>query len=235
MFGWNNSTAVAFVSSFGVALLAVCFLAPIAVAETARVEEPPGAGAVAITEHPEPSARYEHPAPEQQVSPQYTAPVAPEEGTPLGAGGPRTTEVHPEARYDPAAPISSDCGTHEDPCSSEGVADGVGPAAEDARSTDEALGEAHEGDAGLVEEARAADPPNVLTSGAAVAAVHQQDAKPTTPVGLLPARDNEVSSARTDETLRTANRPSEIPLSASGGSLILALGVGALLYRRFGR
>ena len=33
----------------------------------------------------------------------------------------------------------------------------------------------------------------------------------------------------------SANRLPTVPFSATGGSLILALGVGALLYRRFGR
>lgn len=223
-------------SSRGVALLAACFPAPVAVAETARVEEPPVAGASATTEQSEPFTRYEHQAPEQHASLQYTAPVAPEEGTPLGAGGPRTTEVDPEARYEHAAPTSPDCGTHEeDPCSSDGVADGARPAAEDARATDEALGEAQEGDAGLLEETRAADQTTLPPLGDPVAAVYRRDAEPTTPPGFLPSEDNEVTSARTDEAPRTADRPPEVPLSASGGSLILALGVGALLYRRFGR
>jgi hypothetical protein len=40
---------------------------------------------------------------------------------------------------------------------------------------------------------------------------------------------------RVEEDSRLANLLSTVPLSATGGTLILALGVGALLHRRFGR
>jgi hypothetical protein len=299
--GSKNSTAMA-VLALVVTLLAICLPAPGEASEatTPPVEEQsaeePSAPPYEQPVAEQPAAQYQYETSEQPSAQYGATPPASEGDAPLGAGGPPTAEVNPEAQYD-TMPISPDCGTYEDPCSSNGVADGARPAAEDAQSTNEALGEAHGNDAGivdasfidagLVEEAQAADPTAAPPSNESIGAVFQYGAAPATPTdGYYPtgvavdpeqiasapvASKGEVSAvqekealapeeapsaetevhvrkaepptearwdseeARVEEDSRLANLLSTVPLSATGGTLILALGVGALLHRRFSR
>ena len=199
----------------------------------ARAAEPaPGEHVGATTSPERPPVREQYAAPEEPPCPRYGSPPGAwqEEDAPPGAAGVApTVEADPGARYDdnaqgaqygPDAPYPSDQGTYEDPCSGDNNLDqaaAVEPAAEDARTADDALAEAHEAARRPV-EAQAAEPTATPAPSARTAEVDpgaQND--PATPYpsdGAEPAaRDAQDTEAALDGApqITQSDPPSAVP------------------------